>query len=648
MSDIPLSKAVRSNLLSLQSTANLMAKTQERLATGNKVNSALDNPTNFFTASALNSRARDMNSLMDSMANGIQTLEAADNGLSSITKTLESMQSTLRQARQDKSFQMNSYTLDPNRMGTLSFRGGAVGDNPIDVNLTRATPASITGGIEYKPVGSTAPEPFTAAGAGGGVYPIAGLDVEAVDLTFGIKGNKDAAQINFVINEDTAGIADPTKLTLSELVSITNAKLADYGSSVRARDNGGKFELYETDATNVGLGAHITMVNGATATNAEDIGFLAAQLGAVPSAAIGKRGVDEASYTFTLDGDTSADGTGEISITLNGDTHDTPQKAADFINVKLREAVNGTDSGLALSAQGLRASVNNGKLVISGPADGSPKTILIDGGTPGADAISLFGDAATHTVEFGSPDSGPAKTVDELVTELNATNRLDGTPNPLKGKIRASNDNGKLRIENLSTTDLTIDGVGSDGRVDGASTGVASIEGNSVRTGLASQFNELRDQLDKIADDASFNGINLLRGDLLKITFNETGTSSIDISTKGEVALNSSTLNLYDLIPSNLDSDDDIDAFLAEVKTALNHVRTQSSTFGSNLSIVQNRQDFTKEMINTLQTGAANLTLADMNEEAANLLALQTRQSLSSSSLSLASQADQSVLQLLQ
>ncbi|MNT21681.1 flagellin [compost metagenome] len=76
-------------------------------------------------------------------------------------------------------------------------------------------------------------------------------------------------------------------------------------------------------------------------------------------------------------------------------------------------------------------------------------------------------------------------------------------------------------------------------------------------------------------------------------------------------------------------------------------MRSQSSTFGSNLSIVQNRQDFTKNMINTLQTGAANLTLADMNEEAANLLALQTRQSLSSSSLSLASQADQSVLQLI-
>jgi hypothetical protein len=97
VADVNLSKAVRSNLLSLQSTAASMAKTQERLATGLKVNSALDNPTNFFTAASLNSRAGDMSNLLDSMSNGIKTIEAADNGLSSITKTVESMQSTLRQ-----------------------------------------------------------------------------------------------------------------------------------------------------------------------------------------------------------------------------------------------------------------------------------------------------------------------------------------------------------------------------------------------------------------------------------------------------------------------------------------------------------------------------------------------------------------------
>ena len=85
---------------------------------------------------------------------------------------------------------------------------------------------------------------------------------------------------------------------------------------------------------------------------------------------------------------------------------------------------------------------------------------------------------------------------------------------------------------------------------------------------------------------------------------------------------------------------------LTTLEDALDTLRSQASTFGSNLSIVQNRQDFTKTMIDTLETGAGNLTLADMNEEAANLLALQTRQQLSSTSLSLASQADQAVLRL--
>src|SRR5690554_7389016 len=147
MSDISLSKAVRSNLLSLQDTARMMGRTQERLSTGNKVNSALDNPTNFFTASSLNSRAGDISQLMDSMANGIQTIEAADNGLTAITKTLESMSSTLRQARQDKSFQTESFTLSDSLTDAdmLTLSGGAIGDTPITITLgnaaTGGTPA---------------------------------------------------------------------------------------------------------------------------------------------------------------------------------------------------------------------------------------------------------------------------------------------------------------------------------------------------------------------------------------------------------------------------------------------------------------------------------------------------------------------------
>ncbi len=391
MADINLSAAVRSNLSSLQNTATLMAKTQDRLSTGNKVNTALDNPTNFFTASSLNSRAGDLNNLMDSMANGIKTIEAANNGLTAITKNLEAMQSTLRQARQDKSFETVSYSVELSDAGTFDD---------------------------------------------------------------------------------------------------------------------------DNDATTPAAGTHV-------------IGFL------------GGAGIED------------------------------------------------------------------------GTTPGDPLEVDISG-----------------------------MTLDKAIAEIN---------DKLEGKIRASNDNGKLRIENISTQELTISDEGTETGDLGITSGTNDkIKGNAVRADLAAQYNELRDQLDKLSDDASFNGINLLRGDNLKITFNETGTSSIDIQAKNKEAVNSANLELETtLAAKDMDSDDDIDGYLDLVKGGLNAIRSQASAFGSNLSIVQNRQDFTKSMINTLETGAGNLTLADMNQEAANMMALQTRQSLASSTLSMANQADQNVLQLL-
>ncbi|MEP5067896.1 flagellin, partial [Roseibium sp.] len=83
-----------------------------------------------------------------------------------------------------------------------------------------------------------------------------------------------------------------------------------------------------------------------------------------------------------------------------------------------------------------------------------------------------------------------------------------------------------------------------------------------------------------------------------------------------------------------------------KLKGAQDTLRSQASTFGTNLSIVEGRQDFTNAIINTLEEGAGKLTLADTNEEGANLLALQTQQTLASTSLSLAAQADQNVLRL--
>jgi flagellin-like hook-associated protein FlgL len=484
--NITLSAGVRQNLLSLQNTAQLMSQTQNRLATGKKVNSALDNATNFFTAQSLQSRAADMASLLDNMTSGIKTLEAADNGLSAITKTVESMQSTLRQARQDKSFKTESYTLTlgtPAGTEELSFSGGAIGSTPVDVALTTNTATAATDS-------STATN-LTATTQ---------LDDAAIGVDDG----------------DTFVIYDGTTT-----VTFTAASGDDVQALIDAINGSGPLEVTAS------------LTNGA--------------------------------FTLTADDNT-------VGFTVSG-----------------------TGTFIGIATQAAPTAVNT------------------------------------------------AKSVDTLVSEINGDTDL-------QNKVRATNDNGRLRLENLSTEALDIDGITAAGVIDGTTTDAASISGNTVRTNLVKQFNELRDQLDKMADDASYNGVNLLRGDLLKLTFNETGTSTIEIQAKDEDgdarAINSGTLAISTAENSDFDTDTGIDGLLDELSAALGVLRTQSSSFGSNLSIVENRTEFSKAMINTLQTGADSLVLADTNEEAANMLALQTRQQLSSTALSLASQADQAVLRL--
>lgn len=167
----------------------------------------------------------------------------------------------------------------------------------------------------------------------------------------------------------------------------------------------------------------------------------------------------------------------------------------------------------------------------------------------------------------------------------------------------------------------------------------------TVRATLAAQYDSLRNQIDQLSGDSGINGVNLLANNNLTITLNETGSSNVVISgyddtTAGALAI-SATTNAWATTA-------DISAAGAELTTSLVTLRSQSQALSSNLQTVQIRQDFTKAMINTLNTGADGLTLADSNEEGANLLALQTRQQLSTTALSLASQADQNVLKLFQ
>ncbi|WP_439496719.1 flagellin N-terminal helical domain-containing protein [Bosea sp. (in: a-proteobacteria)] len=378
MANTILTSGVRNNLLTLQQTTAEQGAIQNRLATGRRVNSAIDNPINFFTAAGLNDRAGQLNGLLDGISNGIQTIQSASKGIDGIIKLVQSAQSTIKQAQAD------------------------------------------------------------------------------------------AAQ-----NRPTA-----TSATLGA------TKAAALGATVTAAGT-------------------ITITAGSTA------------------------------YTVTV-----------------GATE------------TIRDVVNKiNDSGIATAA------VNNaGELTIKGT--GSDDLVIA-----GADAVTAAGLNGTHTGAAANSD---------------------------------------------------------------------------VRANLVDQFNELRNQINELATDASYNGINLLAGDALSVVFNEkTGAAQNKLNIQGE-EVTAANLGIGQAGAGGIDFQNDTDLANASdaLTNALTSLRSTASSLGSQLSVVQTRQDFTKNLVNTLTIGADNLVLADSNEEGAKLLALNTRQQLSQTALSLASQADQGVLRL--
>ena len=169
-----------------------------------------------------------------------------------------------------------------------------------------------------------------------------------------------------------------------------------------------------------------------------------------------------------------------------------------------------------------------------------------------------------------------------------------------------------------------------------------STTDGSERSNLATQFGVLMGQIDDLSEDSGYKGINFLENDSLTVTFNADGTNAIGLS-----GFNGSSGGLgIAAAQGSWASDTDVQAAITDLDGAKDMLRTEAKELSNNLSVITTRQDFSEKMINTLEDGVANLTNADMNEEGANMLMLQTRQALGTTSLSMASQAAQSVLRL--
>lgn len=376
MADISLTASMRSNLLSLQQTQSLMDTTQERLSTGKKVNSAIDNPSSYYTAQSLTNRASDLSSLLDSMGQAVQTIQAANEGIEAITDFVQQAKALANTARDNATVK-----------------------------------------------GTTSSGTYTAAN-------------DTKNITVKIEG-----------------VADQN-----------------------------------------------------------------------------------------------------IKVTL--ENTDSLEQAATKIARALNDGTNGVKDAEDTVIGGFTATVENGQIKIS---------------------------------------------------------------------------NSKGIVANVSGT---ISGITFNGEI-----------GNSTRTTSMKQYNEILDQIDQLAKDSGYKGVNLLQGNSLKVVFNEDRSSYLTIN--GTFADTSDEgLKISRAEDWTNPDNEAIDASISELENAITSLRNMASEFGNNYSIVENRENFTESLINVLEEGSDKLTLADMNEESANMLALQTRQQLAINSLSLASQAAQSVLSL--
>ena len=297
-------------------------------------------------------------------------------------------------------------------------------------------------------------------------------------------------------------------------------------------------------------------------------------------------------------------------------------------------------SARSLANQALLSTVSTA--TVSGNYSGTLTTASQIASTSGSSTRFRAGDVVT--VSDGTTTATyTAVNADTVQTFLDAIN------NTANLKIDASlNANGDIDFVSTEAVNITIGATlnGAGGAtlstVIGHSAGTTSYTANATRTNLAAQFNSLRTQIDQAAQDAGFNGINLLAGSSLTVTFNETGSSQMTVVgstiTSANLSLSAST--------NNWQNDSNINAALSAIESAIDSLEATTATFSSMATVISARSDFNSAMIDTLNTGADLLTANDSDEDGAMLLALQTRQQIAATALAMVHDSQASALKL--
>lgn len=628
---IALTSSMRSNLLSLKNTQKLLDTTQDRLSTGYKVNSAMDNPSSYFTAQSLNSRADDLSTLLDSIGQAISTLEVADKGITTLQDFVEQAKSIANSARD-----------------TANVASKATSDN-VTFNSATAKTDKLTDVMANVQAGDK--------------FTIRLGDATKMEASSNVSKDQTLEQIGIKANAKIEMIVGNKMYEFTFGAAGTTAEAAAPDASGVVKQTIGIDETLEDFMSEVVYTVGRKVLNaevkeGKLSFNTMDNSSLV-----IRSTAYFETGKTETGKTLEVDGKVFADGksddtsvsgakvsVGSTDIEINAFIDPATGKIANVdglveeINSKLT-----ADSSTVVARKSI-----DGKSVEfydkAAPETAPTVTFTKGTGTGGSTGSTNTANAAvtddivlkTNFNKVFGFDEGYTVTITDGMTVEQFRQAIDG----LEGVSADFDSKGHMVISGEQGDDMVLADVsGEDNNVVKSLLGsdiYSATNGSNERAKYAKQFDAVLDQINQLVQDTSYKGINLLNGDDLTVVFNETRTSTLEL--KG-VTFNSTGLG-FTTSEAEWKDNASIDKSLDQITKATSLLRAQASEFGQNLSTVQIREDFTENMINNLQTGADKLTLADMNEEAANMLALQTRQQLGVNSLSMASQASQSVLQL--
>jgi flagellin-like hook-associated protein FlgL len=581
-SDVVLTAALRNNLLSLQGTQKSIDATQIRLSTGKKVNSALDNPQSFFASKALQNRASDLSKLLDSIGQSVQVIKAADQGVTAVTKLVEQAQAVAETARSS----IASAQAEAKVVGTVDLRGVDDLDTLSGVTDNDTLVLSIT-------------------------------DSDGAAVNIGAYGGAAAA---------TATVTLDTSDSIEEFMDeINNIHLQVNGAGNAVGDHAFEASLDSSGHLQIkSLNGGDFNINFVAATN-NDTNNLAL------ASALGFSGIAR------LVADDTAAANNNVEVTAISDVALTSFALYDNTVPASRSIAQRGDILTNITKSDGTALFGNN--TINEATD--KYQIGINGGT--MQDIFLY-------------QNGGAITIQEFVDGINNNSALNT-------KIQASfdDDTGVISIKPIdaSVTDIQVGagtsvagvtanfGFGSNqaivstGTVDEAENiHLGASAGNLA--GLESDYSNILSQIDELVSngDTGYRGTNLLNGDDLETFFNESRSSSLKVN---GAKFDSASLGLE---AASFTTTAKIDSIIEDTRNALNTVRDFGSSLANSLTVIQTRQDFTTNLIDTLTAGADLLVNADQNEEGAKLLSLQTRQQLGVTALSLASQSQQSILRL--